>query len=71
MATSSIDEHVVIRDTAAAKRLLAAFEEADKRGQTIRPHTIKELIAIEKAVKEYKQWLRRKSKKDMIIQYDN
>jgi hypothetical protein len=37
MATSSIDNHVVIRDIAAAKRLLAAFEEADKRGRTVKP----------------------------------
>ncbi|MDR3243127.1 MAG: hypothetical protein LBT79_00080 [Elusimicrobiota bacterium] len=62
MATSSIDEHVVIRDVAAAKRLLAAFEEADKRGQTIRPHTIKEKIAMEKAAKEYIKCLRCQSR---------
>ncbi|MDR3243671.1 MAG: hypothetical protein LBT79_02860 [Elusimicrobiota bacterium] len=71
MATSSIDNPVFINDNATAKRLLAAFEEADKRGQTFKPFTIKERLEREKAAKEYMKCLRRQSKKDMIIQYDN
>jgi hypothetical protein len=67
MATSSIDNPVFINDDATAKRLLAAFEEADKRGQTTRPHTIKEKIAMEKAAKEYIKCLRRQSQKNKNI----
>lgn len=60
MATSSIDNHIVIKDDKTAKRLIAAMEYADKHPSNIKPMTDAEM---EQNLKEFLKWSSCRSKK--------